>query len=604
MLRIPDPSQAVKQKTLSDKTAPPQPDKIVRTPLLVGQGEDTGGSSQHGREIYEAMTTMLLEQAREIPPYEAATATPVTAPLEVTARDHLTFLTQPGDEFGGLALSIEKRTAQYELFIERVSDVDGEATQLALLAEAAQRRVFPGTDLQKMKHDLGERKREEARQMAERERMMGEESPWEHPVAGAALLDAIEAKLREFVVFPQEHHYVGVTLWVVYTHVHDAFDISTILSITSPTKRCGKTTAKIIIESLVKKPRSSSNITPSSLFRLVDAMHPTLLIDEADTFLQLSDEMRGLLNAGHTRSTAFVDRCVGEKLAIEVKSFNTYTPKLLALIGDLPDTVRDRSIEVHMHRMAREQQVRGWREKYRAEFKPIHQMIVRWAQDNHEHLGEADPPVPGELDHRAQDNWRSLLAVAALAGDRWFQRATLAAVALSGEYERGETSGGVLILEDIRQVFEEMKADKISSAGLVTKLTSWPDRLWREYKYGRPLSQRQLADLLRPYGIKPKQTWFGGENRNLNGYERDQFVRVWAYYLPSPPSRTSRGLENDREATLQSRGLGILDDGGGRLRGASIREPVREPILVSQRPMTWLEKPNYPADGGKRFPVN
>lgn len=39
---------------------------------------------------------------------------------------------------------------------------------------------------------------------------------------------------------------------------------------------------------------------------------PTMLIDEADTFLCDNDELRGVLNTGHTRATAYVIRTVGE----------------------------------------------------------------------------------------------------------------------------------------------------------------------------------------------------------------------------------------------------------------------------------------------------
>ena len=45
-----------------------------------------------------------------------------------------------------------------------------------------------------------------------------------------------------------------------------------------------------------------------NFFRVIQETRPTLLIDEADTFLQGNDELRGILNAGYTRDTAFVVR--------------------------------------------------------------------------------------------------------------------------------------------------------------------------------------------------------------------------------------------------------------------------------------------------------
>ena len=69
-----------------------------------------------------------------------------------------------------------------------------------------------------------------------------------------------------------------------------------------------------------------------------------MLIDEADSFLRNSDELRGVLNSGHTRDSAFVIRTVGEDH--EPRRFSTWGAKAIALIGKLPDTLADRSIEV------------------------------------------------------------------------------------------------------------------------------------------------------------------------------------------------------------------------------------------------------------------
>jgi hypothetical protein len=50
----------------------------------------------------------------------------------------------------------------------------------------------------------------------------------------------------------------------------------------------------------------------AALYCAIDRFHPTLLLDEGDTFLNDDPELRGVINAGHTRHTARVIRCVGE----------------------------------------------------------------------------------------------------------------------------------------------------------------------------------------------------------------------------------------------------------------------------------------------------
>ncbi|MEZ5544759.1 MAG: hypothetical protein R3F10_06175 [Lysobacteraceae bacterium] len=76
--------------------------------------------------------------------------------------------------------------------------------------------------------------------------------------------------------------------------------------ITAPEKGCGKTVLLSAIGRLVKKPLSTSNISPAALFRAVDAWQLTLIIDEADAFLKENEELGGILNSGqHDTRTLF-----------------------------------------------------------------------------------------------------------------------------------------------------------------------------------------------------------------------------------------------------------------------------------------------------------
>jgi hypothetical protein len=108
---------------------------------------------------------------------------------------------------------------------------------------------------------------------------------------------------------------------------------SPLLALTSPEKRCGKTTTLSLLTRLVPRPLLSSNISPAALFRIVEKYCPTLLIDEADSFLRDKEELRGILNSGHTRDAAYVVRTVGDDK--EPCRFSTWAPKAVALIGRL-----------------------------------------------------------------------------------------------------------------------------------------------------------------------------------------------------------------------------------------------------------------------------
>ena len=58
------------------------------------------------------------------------------------------------------------------------------------------------------------------------------------------------------------------------------------------------------------RPLPANNITAATIFRTIEKYFPTLLLDEADTYLRDNEEMRGVLNSGHRRDLAYVLRLV------------------------------------------------------------------------------------------------------------------------------------------------------------------------------------------------------------------------------------------------------------------------------------------------------
>jgi hypothetical protein len=99
-----------------------------------------------------------------------------------------------------------------------------------------------------------------------------------------------------------------LALWVLHTYAFELRDVTAYLGIESPEKRCGKTTLLGVLNELVNRPIAAANISSPAFFRVIEEARPTLLIDEADTFLAGNDELRGILNSGYTRNTAYVVR--------------------------------------------------------------------------------------------------------------------------------------------------------------------------------------------------------------------------------------------------------------------------------------------------------
>ena len=156
--------------------------------------------------------------------------------------------------------------------------------------------------------------------------------PWPEPVDGAELLAALRDAIAAYAIMPVASA-EAVALWLLHVHALAAFGISPRLAITSPEKRCGKTTLLDVIAKLVPRPLATANVGAAVVFRVIEAASPTLLIDEADTFLGEADELRGSLNSGHRLGGAVL-RCVGDDH--EPRAFATFGACAIAMIGRTP----------------------------------------------------------------------------------------------------------------------------------------------------------------------------------------------------------------------------------------------------------------------------
>ncbi|MDZ4734271.1 MAG: toprim domain-containing protein, partial [Nitrospirota bacterium] len=87
------------------------------------------------------------------------------------------------------------------------------------------------------------------------------------PVGGADLADRLAATFTKFTVLP-DHGAVALTLWVLFTYCLDLFQIAPRLDLSSPEKRCGKTTVLSLLSRLVARAALASNIRPAVLFRV------------------------------------------------------------------------------------------------------------------------------------------------------------------------------------------------------------------------------------------------------------------------------------------------------------------------------------------------
>ncbi len=348
--------------------------------------------------------------------------------------------------------------------------------------------------------------------------------PWPDPVDTTEVLNELVVAIKKHVIL-LEHTPETNALWILHAHAHDAASISPILAITSPDKRCGKSTLLIFLEGVTPRSLLASNLTVATLFRAIEQYRPTLLVDEADTFLKNNEELRGILNSGHIRNGARVLRTVGDNH--ELRTFNTWSPKAIALIGNMPPTLMDRSIVIPMRRKRPDEVIERLRLDQMTRFKDLARRCAKWAADNMERLQRADPDMPESLHDRAADNWRPLLAIADVTGGDWPKRAREAAKVLTAG-DDGE-SAGVLFLRDLQALFKERGIDRIPSAELVEALIEMEERPWPEWKKGKPITTRQVARLLNPFGIVPEVFRIGDTTHR--GYNKADCIDAFTRYL-------------------------------------------------------------------------
>ena len=361
--------------------------------------------------------------------------------------------------------------------------------------------------------------------------------PWGEPVSTATLLRSLVDAYEKYVILPP-HGANTMALWNLHARALEAAYVSPIIMFVSPEPRCGKSTALSLIYRTGPRTAMASNISAAAVYRYIESMRPTLLLDEAETFVSESEELRGVLNSGHTRDTAHVIRVVENGGDYQPKEFSTWAPKALASIGRLAATLRDRAIILPMKRRKPDEKVTKLRVDDAPQFLMLRRQAKRWAEDNVETLKQKRPALPDALNDRAQDNWEPLLAIADVASGGWPALARNAALALTQDLDEGSIR--VLLLTDIRKLFGEDTKDRMSSAALAGRLgelAGGDDEAgpWAAFgKNGKPITQRQIAKLLSEFSIFPRGIRLEGE-KTPKGYLLEQFRDAFERYLSPLP---------------------------------------------------------------------
>jgi putative DNA primase/helicase len=355
---------------------------------------------------------------------------------------------------------------------------------------------------------------------------------WPEAVEAAALLAELTQQLRRFIIFRHDTDATAVALWIMFAWVHAVAVHSPILVAASPEPYSGKSTLLGVLARLTSRPVSGVELTGPALYRRVDRDHPTLLIDEADDLFVRKLDLRHIINAGWTRGTK-----VSRVIQGVVREFDPFCPKVIAAKGmTMPDTTASRCIIVEFWPKLDDEKVESFGYADSPEHQNLRRKLMRWGADNATTLAEAKPTLPAGFNNRLAANWRLLFAIADHAGGDWPKRAREAATGLSRQPT--EPSAGIKLLEALRalRAARAVNRESVTSAAIVQALIADPDSEWREYKGRSPITQRQIAALLRNYRIYPRTIHpTARSDDSPRGYRWEDFDDAFARFLRSDP---------------------------------------------------------------------
>lgn len=294
-------------------------------------------------------------------------------------------------------------------------------------------------------------------------------------VAPHVIYDQLLASIRQYVYHNAPGDYVIDVLWCMGTYFHQQFDAFPYLAV-SGHKGSGKTTLLHWLSFVAFNALHIVNTSEASLYRMVEALAPTMLIDEQEGMNSRNAAkdgplaaLMGILKSGYQKGTT-VTRQDPDAPAI-TQEFNVYSPKAMAAVAAFEDILADRAILVYMPKVTgatlKREQIRPRGLMHDGEFAPLRDNLYLLLMQHSDALTTIRQRAQSEHGARFGELAFPLICMAALVdlsrGDRTTLNALDAALAQQEQHraERNDLTPEAMLTEAVRLVV----ADAIPADG-------------------------------------------------------------------------------------------------------------------------------------------
>lgn len=345
------------------------------------------------------------------------------------------------------------------------------------------------------------------------------------------IVQSVESYLRKYISFADPSHVLPLALWTIGTYLYPEFDAFPYLVITSATKRSGKTLLAEQLAFCCSNSRQFAAMTAPTLFRSIQDEAPTIFFDEAESLSSESaSTMRSVLNVGYRKGQT-VPRISGKG----VTEYPTYCPKVFVLIGDVYDTLRDRSIVIVMRRS--DAPARRLYSVAKEEGEALRDEIKSEIDSKKDIIAEtyASQPQLDFLTGRDEEIWLPLFAIASILCPSRMDE--LARCAVDIATEKTVDARRYTVLEADRDIDDEYakrllmdlytvllsSGKAIGSKEAIEAIKAIPTAPWRRFR-GEGLTVHDMASLLSRFGLSPVRIARGSGRGNqtfVRGYKRD-----------------------------------------------------------------------------------